>query len=64
MHLASGACELKHPGTFIRPQVRAGLAQMGYRSLDEVVGRADLLKQVRLRLQMPGQGWPGLYLCG
>lgn len=30
---------------FVAEEVRAGLAQLGYRSLDEVVGRADLLTQ-------------------
>ena len=28
------------------PQVRADLAKMGYRSMDEVIGRTDLLRQV------------------
>ena len=27
------------------PQVRAGLAQLGFTSLDELIGRADLLRQ-------------------
>jgi hypothetical protein len=30
---------------FVAEEVRAGLAQLGYRSLDEVIGRSDLLKQ-------------------
>ena len=31
-------------------EVRAGLASLGLRSLDELVGRADLLKQRDIRL--------------
>ena len=30
---------------FVAEEVRAGLAALGLRSLDELVGRADLLKQ-------------------
>jgi hypothetical protein len=32
------------------PQVRAGLASLGFTSLDELVGRADLLRQRDVRL--------------
>ena len=30
---------------FVAEEVRAGLAELGLRSLDELVGRADLLRQ-------------------
>ncbi len=30
---------------FVAEEVRAGLASLGYKSLDELVGRADLLRQ-------------------
>ncbi|KAL4447262.1 hypothetical protein ABPG77_007295 [Micractinium sp. CCAP 211/92] len=30
---------------FVAEEVRAGLAQLGFRSLDELIGRADVLKQ-------------------
>lgn len=35
---------------FVAEEVRAGLAALGLRSLDELVGRADLLKQRDIRL--------------
>ena len=35
---------------FVAEEVRAGLASLGLRSLDELVGRADLLKQRDIRL--------------
>ncbi|KAG2493454.1 hypothetical protein HYH03_008271 [Edaphochlamys debaryana] len=35
---------------FVAEEVRAGLAQMGYKSLDEVIGRADLLAQRPVKL--------------
>jgi ribosomal protein L12E/L44/L45/RPP1/RPP2 len=30
----------------VAEEVRAGLAELGLRSLDELIGRADMLKQV------------------
>ena len=38
------------PGFGCCPQVRQGLAAMGLRSLDELIGRADLLKQRDMEL--------------
>ncbi|GLC45038.1 Ferredoxin-dependent glutamate synthase 1, chloroplastic/mitochondrial [Pleodorina starrii] len=35
---------------FVAEEVRASLAEMGYRSLDEVIGRADLLTQRTVKL--------------
>ncbi|PNH05784.1 Ferredoxin-dependent glutamate synthase, chloroplastic [Tetrabaena socialis] len=35
---------------FVADEVRAGLADMGYKSLDEVIGRADLLAQRPVKL--------------
>ncbi len=35
---------------FVAEEVRAGLAALGLRSMDELVGRADLLKQRDIRL--------------
>ncbi|KAG2445645.1 hypothetical protein HXX76_000255 [Chlamydomonas incerta] len=35
---------------FVAEEVRSELAHMGYRSLDEVIGRADLLKQRSVKL--------------
>ncbi|GIL47362.1 hypothetical protein Vafri_4198, partial [Volvox africanus] len=35
---------------FVAEEVRAGLAEMGYKSLDEVIGRADLLRQRSVKL--------------
>jgi glutamate synthase (ferredoxin) len=35
---------------FVAEEVRAGLAELGYRSMDELIGRADVLKQRDVRL--------------
>jgi glutamate synthase (ferredoxin) len=39
---------------FVAEEVRAGLAELGLRSLDELVGRADLLKERGVNLAKTG----------
>ena len=40
-----GCCLQVHFFEFVAEEVRQGLASLGLRSLDELTGRADLLKQ-------------------
>lgn len=59
--LAAGAPDdLVNYFHFVAEEVRAGLAALGLRSLDQLIGRADLLRQVRalgLQGKLACPGW-------